>query len=63
MSPDFYSASSPLPAGETPHIKRVLIMTPVEAERDAVLRGLAGASGFRVELAGVGPVAAAVSTS
>ncbi|MFS0840317.1 futalosine hydrolase [Paenibacillus sp. 1P03SA] len=63
MSPDFYSASSPLPAGETPPIKRVLIMTPVEAERDAVLRGLAGAPGFRVELAGVGPVAAAVSTT
>lgn len=50
-------------------IKRVLIMTAVEAEREAVLRGLhsarpsEGAPEFTVRLAGVGPAMAAASTA
>jgi futalosine hydrolase len=43
--------------------KSVLIITAVEAERDAVLRGLRGDSRFEVIAAGVGPIAAAVSTA
>jgi futalosine hydrolase len=35
-------------------MKKVLIVTAVEAERDAVLRGLQGAKGFYVVTAGVG---------
>lgn len=42
---------------------RILIMTAVEAERDAVLRGLRGADGFDVRLAGVGPALAAARTA
>ncbi|MBO9597553.1 MAG: futalosine hydrolase [Cohnella sp.] len=42
---------------------KILIMTAVEAERDAVLRGLNGDDRFEVRLAGVGPVAAAISTT
>lgn len=42
--------------------KRILIMTAVDAEKDAVLRGLQGDDRFTVLPAGVGPVAAAVST-
>jgi futalosine hydrolase len=43
--------------------KRVLIMTAVEAEKQAVLRGLGDDSRFVVRVAGVGPIAAAVSTA
>lgn len=43
--------------------RRVLILTAVEAEREAVRRGLQGAAGYDVELAGVGPVAAAVNAT
>ncbi|MEK5164801.1 futalosine hydrolase [Paenibacillus sp. FSL R5-0527] len=43
--------------------KRVLIMTAVEAERDAVQRGLGGHAGAEVRLAGVGPAAAAAATA
>lgn len=43
--------------------KRVLVMTAVPAERDAVLRGLNGAGGFDVLLAGVGPASAAANTA
>ncbi len=42
---------------------RVLVMTAVNAERDAVLRGLRGDSRFDVLLAGVGPIAAAANTA
>ncbi len=42
---------------------RILIMTAVEAEREAVLRGLGGAEGFEVALAGVGPASAAARTA
>ncbi|WP_282937442.1 futalosine hydrolase [Paenibacillus sp. RC67] len=44
-------------------IKRVLVMTAVDAERDAVQRGLQGDSRFEVLSAGVGPVEAAVTTA
>lgn len=43
--------------------KRILIMTAVEAERDRVLRALAGDTRFDVLLAGVGPASAAVHTT
>lgn len=43
--------------------KRVLIMTAIQAERDAVLRGLKGDKRFDVFLAGVGPAAAAANTA
>ncbi|TGE38676.1 futalosine hydrolase [Desulfosporosinus fructosivorans] len=42
---------------------RILIMTAVSVERDAVLRGLHSDSRFDVLLAGVGSVAAAVNTA
>jgi futalosine hydrolase len=42
---------------------RVLIVTAVEAERDAVWRGLRGSSRFDVLVGGVGPIAAAISTA
>jgi futalosine hydrolase len=43
--------------------KRILVMTAVEAERDAVLHGLRGDSRFEVALAGVGPAIAAARTA
>ena len=43
--------------------KRILVMTAVDGERDAVWRGLQGAEAFEVQLAGVGPVAAAFNTA
>ncbi|PYI52498.1 futalosine hydrolase [Paenibacillus flagellatus] len=43
--------------------RRILMMTAVEAERDAVLRGLNGADGVDVRLAGVGPASAAARTA
>ncbi|MNW39569.1 Futalosine hydrolase [compost metagenome] len=42
---------------------RILVMTAVEAEREAVLRGLKGDTRFVVELAGVGAPSAAASTA
>ncbi|EXX86866.1 hypothetical protein BG53_03345 [Paenibacillus darwinianus] len=44
-------------------VGRVLIMTAVEAERDAVLRGLRGAKEVDVMLAGVGAASAAAHTA
>ncbi|GGH19442.1 futalosine hydrolase [Paenibacillus segetis] len=41
----------------------VLIMTAVQGEQDAVLRGLGEAKGFDVRLAGVGPASAAARTA
>ncbi|MBY9077806.1 futalosine hydrolase [Paenibacillus sp. HN-1] len=41
----------------------VLIVTAVEAEADAVMRGLGGAPGFTVIAAGAGPAAAAAGTA
>lgn len=43
--------------------KRVLIITAVLAERDAVLRGIKGDTRFDVLVAGVGPAAAAAVTA
>lgn len=43
--------------------QKVLILTSVAAEREAVLRGLQGDSRFEVVIGGVGPVAAAASTA
>lgn len=43
--------------------KRILVMTAVPAERDAVLRGLGNDARFDVRVAGVGPVMAAVNTT
>jgi futalosine hydrolase len=42
---------------------RVLIMTAVSTERDAILRGLRGESSFDVVIAGVGPALAAARTA
>lgn len=43
--------------------KRILVVTAVEAEKDAVRRGLRGDSRFDVVAAGVGPAAAAAGTA
>ncbi|WP_232436461.1 hypothetical protein [Paenibacillus rubinfantis] len=45
-----------------PHPK-ILIMTAVEAERQAVQRGLGSFGSADVELAGVGPASAAAATA
>jgi futalosine hydrolase len=42
---------------------RILVMTAVAAEKEAVLRGFNGDHRFNVVVAGVGPVAAAISTT
>lgn len=42
---------------------RVLVMTAVQAEKDAVLRGLGNSTIFDVQLAGVGPALAAARTA
>jgi futalosine hydrolase len=43
--------------------KKILIMTAVAAERDAVLRGLGSTDRFEVVIAGVGPIEAAIRTT
>ncbi|TCP56007.1 futalosine hydrolase [Tumebacillus sp. BK434] len=43
--------------------KRVLVITAVEAERDAILRGIGSSERFDVQVGGVGPVAAGVRTA
>ncbi|MBE1444694.1 futalosine hydrolase [Paenibacillus sp. OAS669] len=50
-------------AGSLTGSRRILIMTAVDAERDAVVRGLRGNPRFDVRSAGVGPVEAAVTTA
>jgi len=42
---------------------RLLVITSVAAERDAMMRGLRGSSRFDVRIGGVGPAAAAASTA
>lgn len=42
---------------------RILVMTAVEAERAAVMRGLGSYEGAEVRIAGVGPASAAASTA
>ncbi|MCR8983288.1 futalosine hydrolase [Brevibacillus laterosporus] len=44
-------------------LKRILIVTSVPAEQEAVIRGLNGAEGFDVLVGGVGAVFAAASTA
>ncbi|RKN70124.1 futalosine hydrolase [Paenibacillus ginsengarvi] len=44
-------------------VKKVLVMTAVEVERAAVLRGLGGDGRFEVRLADVGPASAAANTA
>ncbi|MDR7074383.1 futalosine hydrolase [Fictibacillus barbaricus] len=41
---------------------RILIMTSVSAEREAILRGIGETDRYDVELAGVGPVSAGIQT-
>jgi futalosine hydrolase len=43
--------------------KRILVMTAVSVEREAVLHGLGNDNRFDVMLAGVGPIAAAANTA
>lgn len=43
--------------------KRILVMTAVTVEKEAVLRGLQNDNRFDVLLAGVGPIAAAMNTA
>lgn len=43
--------------------RRILIMTSVAAERDAILRGLGTDARFDVVIAGVGPISAGIQTS
>ncbi|MGN7356345.1 futalosine hydrolase [Paenibacillus sp. SAF-054] len=45
------------------HSGRILIMTAVEAERQAVLRGIGDSAIFDVKLAGFGPASAAARTA
>jgi futalosine hydrolase len=42
---------------------RILIMTSVEAEREAILRGIGPDSRIDVKLAGVGPISAGIQTA
>jgi futalosine hydrolase len=43
--------------------RRILIMTSVEAERDAILRGTGNDPRIDIKLAGVGPISAAIQTT
>ncbi len=43
--------------------RRILVVTAVQAEQEAVLRGLSGDKKFDILLAGVGPAAAAAGTA
>ncbi|MDK8183253.1 futalosine hydrolase [Paenibacillus sp. UMB4589-SE434] len=51
------------PIQEHKELQRVLVVTSVAAERDAVLRGLKGCDRFNVVIGGVGSAAAAASTA
>jgi futalosine hydrolase len=58
--------AQPLEDAEVIHLsgsQRILIMTAVAAERDAVVRGIRGSSRFDVRLAGVGSATAAANTA
>ncbi|MCU6710766.1 futalosine hydrolase [Paenibacillus sp. J5C_2022] len=48
---------------ENGRVPRILVVTAVDAERDAVLRGLDGDTNFTVIAGGVGPATAAVSAA
>src|SRR5690554_185844 len=43
--------------------KRILIMVAVDAEKEAVLKGIRGDDRFDVQICGVGPVSAAAKTA
>jgi futalosine hydrolase len=43
--------------------RRILIMTSVDAERDAILRGIGTDPRIDIKLAGVGPISAAIQTT
>jgi futalosine hydrolase len=43
--------------------RRILIMTSVDAERDAILRGIGTDQRIDIKLAGVGPISAAIQTT
>lgn len=51
------------PNNQRPSKLRVLVVTAVEAEREAVLRGLGNIEHIDVFVAGVGPVASAIRTA
>ncbi|MCR8644657.1 futalosine hydrolase [Paenibacillus sp. N1-5-1-14] len=48
---------------KTINCNKILVMTAVSAEQDAVIRGLQGDIRFDVRVAGVGPIAAAIGTT
>ncbi|WP_310830648.1 futalosine hydrolase [Paenibacillus pedocola] len=56
-------AAAGIAAAEEARAPRVLIVTAVTAEREAVLRGLGGSSRFEVIAAGAGTAAAAAGTA
>lgn len=62
MSADHDSVDRPIEPSSMQGLS-ILVMTSVSAEKDAVLRGLGGSNRFAVEIAGVGPAAAAASTA
>lgn len=57
------SNSVKIPESHIPIAKRVLIVTAVDAEKDAVQRGLGDTPGFEVIAGGVGPAATAAATT
>jgi futalosine hydrolase len=57
------TGTSPRNTGPLKSGTRVLVVTSVAAERDAVLRGVGSTGNFDVLAAGVGPAAAAASTA
>lgn len=48
---------------QQPGSRRILVVTAVAVEKDAILRGLNGSGSFDVAAAGVGPAAAAAGTA
>ncbi|MFH5185631.1 futalosine hydrolase [Paenibacillus sp. TAB 01] len=62
MNVQNHSASN-TPGAAVSRTGRVLIMTSVQAEQEAVLRGLRGDGRFDVVVAGVGPAASAARTA
>lgn len=63
MNPELNEEKMPINPRKREPGKRVLVMTAVPVERDAVLRGLNSDPRFDVLLAGVGPAAAAANTA
>ncbi|BBH20741.1 Futalosine hydrolase [Paenibacillus baekrokdamisoli] len=63
MNTDKNAQLSASNAGQRASAGRILIVTAVQAEKDAVLRGLQGHAGVDVLAGGVGPIATAASTA